>query len=257
MKIVLPILFLIVSCAHTPWGSKKYSKKSPAPHLVMFSYKYSSDLGISNKKKKAIEDLKKNHAPQVEFLVDRITSDEDKIYKMSKEKAAYEEIMKLAKKISKDREKLTSIHIAAAKELKNILSKEEWSLMTNIYIKKHKKKDNKKKHHKMKRMKHVNPVPNYMREIKHKNLELTDKQRADLDKWAKNNHSSMQKQAQDVVKLEKNFKKLMLENPTKKELIGLHKKILKIREEIISQKTRCRDYVIKVLDKSQQKKIFY
>jgi hypothetical protein len=255
MKLILPMLFFIVSCAHTPWGSKKYSKKSPAPHLVMYTYKYSSELGISNKKKESIEKIKEQYAPQVESLVDEIIKNEKKIYKLSKDKVTYEDIMKLAKTISADRKKLTSTHIIAAKELKGILNKDEWSSMTKSYVKKHKKKEE-KKNNKMKRMKHVNPVPNYMRDIKHGNFDLTAEQSADLNMWAKKNHAPMQKQAQNVLRLEKKFKKLMLQNPSNKKLMSLNEQILKIREEIISRKTKCRDYLIKVLNTKQEEKLF-
>ena len=108
-----------------------------------------------------------------------------------------------------------------------------------------------------KMMAHANPMPNLMRIVKKQGqaLNLSEKQARALADWRNNNHKRMHAMAGEVQKIEQAMYEASMSGASKQEIMRMADKAMKLRYEIISTKTDCRDNMRRILNKEQYAKV--
>jgi hypothetical protein len=200
MKVILFILTIgLFSCAshHSVTGPKKMRHISPAPHLVHFSLENQQTLNLSSDQIKFLENIEKDLHPKGMKFAKAIMKNEKKIKQQSISKTSYKEIMLTYSDIENSRRGLAKLKIKAALRLKKQLTKGQWQKLKTAYAQNYEQDLS----NKMVMMKHVNPVPNYMKLIKmNQELELSKDQQAKINQWQKDKHTIMMNYAKKVVK---------------------------------------------------------
>ena len=100
---------------------------------------------------------------------------------------------------------------------------------------------------------HVNPLPNYMQTINDntEKFKISEEQQKTLGNWSSENHPKMMQMAQQVQNLEKEIYQASLYKEPKAGIFNKINEIGKLRVDVVSKKTNCRDLVIKTLSPEQ------
>jgi hypothetical protein len=255
MKVFLLTLALgLVSCAshHSVTSKQKMRHISPAPHLVHFSLEYKKELELTDEQIKFLENVEKDLHPQGMKFAKAIMQNEQKIKEQSLQKVSAKEMMETYSKVESSREGLAKLKVAAALKLKKQLSKKQWQALEKSYREKH----DIDLANRMVMMRHVNPVPNYMKLIKmNQEIELTDDQQSKINQWQRKNHSAIMGYAKQVLKKEQSLSAAVFSGKSEKEIFSMLKSSLETRRKIVVKKTQCRDYVTGILSKEQWEQV--
>ena len=106
-------------------------------------------------------------------------------------------------------------------------------------------------------MAHVNPMPNYVSLVtKHsEQLKLTKAQKAKLMDWKKEHGATMALMAEAVLKAESELKEASYNGAPLHKIKKMAKGLMEKRTKIIVSKTKCRNFMMKTLNKSQWNKV--
>ncbi|MCK5809953.1 MAG: Spy/CpxP family protein refolding chaperone, partial [Cocleimonas sp.] len=110
---------------------------------------------------------------------------------------------------------------------------------------------------KIARIKHTNPLPNLMQVVVKMGdqLNLTEKQSAELKKWREANKPIFKKVSKTVVTLEAELLEAALNNEPVSKIDQLADRLMQNRVKIIRGKALCRDNMKRILDDEQYKKV--
>jgi len=106
-------------------------------------------------------------------------------------------------------------------------------------------------------MRHANPMPNLMKVVKKHGdeLNLSEAQKAELNRWHDQNAKTMHANFAKVGEMEKALNAAALDGRPKAELMVMASRIMNLRTDIISVKTDCRDNMRRVLSAEQYDKL--
>ncbi len=110
---------------------------------------------------------------------------------------------------------------------------------------------------KKKMIRHVNPLPNYMKVIVNKGdrLDLTKIQKENFSAWQIVNNPKVMKLTKEIMSLEKEVNGLSLNKEQKEVLLSKVDEIAALRNEIAIIKIECRDNLIETLSENQWQKL--
>ncbi len=86
-------------------------------------------------------------------------------------------------------------------------------------------------------------------------LELTAEQKSTFDAWGSEDHPQMMEMAHEIVSLEKEIYEASFQNASEHIILEKIDAISKLRNDIFSTKTECRDRVVKTLEQIQWSKL--
>ena len=106
-------------------------------------------------------------------------------------------------------------------------------------------------------LKHVNPMPNLMMTVKRheQELDLSDAQKAALEKWHREGRPRMKKLIETVIDLEKQIERAALNGASGAVIQELATRLFNARGAIIKQKLACRNNMARVLGMDKMKKV--
>ena len=102
-------------------------------------------------------------------------------------------------------------------------------------------------------MYHINPMPNYMKVImRHGDeLDLNEKQQADLAKWREQTRPVMSSLKKMTLQAENKIRSMSLNNASEEELLVQYAEIEKLRRTIAETKIKCRSNMKNILTDGQ------
>lgn len=102
-------------------------------------------------------------------------------------------------------------------------------------------------------MYHINPMPNYMKVImRHGDeLDLSEKQHADLAKWREQTRPVMSSLKKMTLQAENKIRSMSLSNASEEELLVQYAEIEKLRHTIADTKIKCRSNMKNILTDEQ------
>lgn len=100
---------------------------------------------------------------------------------------------------------------------------------------------------------HINPMPNYMKVImRHGDeLDLNEKQQADLAEWREKTHPVMSGLKKMTLQAENKIRSMSLSNASEEELLVQYAEIEKLRRNIAETKIKCRSNMKNILTDEQ------
>ena len=104
---------------------------------------------------------------------------------------------------------------------------------------------------------HINPMPNYMKVImRHGDeLDLSEKQQADLAKWREQTRPVMSNLKKMTLQAEDKIRSMSLSNASEEELLVQYAEIEKLRRTIAETKIKCRSNMKNILTDKQFAKL--
>lgn len=226
----------------------------PGPNFMKVIANDENGLELSEKQKKTFADWRKENHPKIERRMKEIATLEKEIKALSQNNADAEDIMSKLKETTGLRKEIATTKLACRNHVMQTLRPEQWDALVEKYQNDYPFVERTKM---MEVIGHVNPVPNYMQVINKDAdaLELTAEQKSNFDTWNSEHHPQMMEMANKIIALEKEIYEEALQNASEETILEKIDEIAKLKNDIVSTKTACRDMVVKTLEPGQWSKL--
>ena len=231
---------------------------NPMPNLLAVYKTMGDQLNLSDEQKETLDAGIKIRSPKVEKLYSEIKSLENEIYEATINNQPLNKIDQISDKLMQARLDLIKGKAGCRESAKAVLSDKQFQKMVELYrTKRMPKPSTDKEKAKIARIKHTNPLPNLMQVVVKMGdqLNLTEKQSAELKKWREANKPIFKKVSKTVVTLEAELLEAALNNEPVSKIDQLADRLMQNRVKIIRGKALCRDNMKRILDDEQYKKV--
>ena len=231
---------------------------NPMPNLMMVYKKMGDQLNLNEKQLTEIKSGIAKRSPVVDELMANIMQIEADINDAALSDKAIDVIDQLANNLMHERLALVKAKTECRETAKQTLDENQFKKMVSLY------RTNFMKQPQMNKMqanmamkKHTNPMPNLMMVVKKMSdqLNLSAVQAASLKKWQDERGPVMNRQYNDVMKMEADLQEAALNNEPAMKLAGLSDGVMQVRMKIIRGKVLCRDNMRRILDNQQYEKV--
>ncbi|MGB5555723.1 MAG: hypothetical protein WBM83_13790 [Flavobacteriaceae bacterium] len=222
----------------------------PGPNFMKILADENNGLDLSEVQKSIFEDWRKENHSKIEMKMKEVASLEKGIKLLSQNKADASEILDKTNAAESIRKEIAMTKLLCRNHIIETLRPEQWDALIAKYendfpfVVKTKMMDV---------VQHVNPVPNYTQVI-NKNidgLQITPEQKSTFDAWSTEHHPQMMEMANKVIALEKEIYLASLEKQSNEVILEKIDEISKLRNDIVTMKTQCRDMVVENLKPEQ------
>lgn len=209
-----------------------------------------NQLILTDKQETAFATWRTENHPKIEAKMKQIDEINSEIKSLSKEQASSEKILQKLDATNKLRLEIAEIKIQCRDHIIEQLDDKQWNTLVEDYKKGYPFMEREEM---MVLISHVNPLPNYMQTINDNttNFKISEEQQKTLGNWSGENHPKMMQMAQQIQNLEKEIYQASLNKEPKAGIFKKVNEIGKLRVNVVSKKTNCRDLVIKTLSPEQ------
>ncbi len=220
------------------------------PNYMRYMVSENNQLVLTDKQETAFATWRTENHPKIEAKMKQIDGINSEIKSLSKEQASSEKILQKLDATNKLRLEIAEIKIQCRDHILEQLDDKQWNTLVEDYKKGYPFKEREEM---MVLISHVNPLPNYMQTINDNttNFKISEEQQKALGNWSSENHPKMMQMAQQIQNLEKEIYQASLNKEPKAGIFKKVNEIGKIRVNVVSKKTNCRDLVIKTLSPEQ------
>ena len=231
---------------------------NPMPNLLAVYKKMSDKLDLSDDQKSKLDAGIKVRSPKIKELYGDVKSLEKELHEITLKGEPLNKIDQVSDRLMQARLAIIEGKTDCRESIKKVLSDKQFQQLVKLYRANMMPTFNKDKEKAaMAMMKHTNPMPNLMRVIVKKGdqLNLTEKQAAELKKWREERKPISKKVSQTIAKLEADLLEAALNNAPIAKINELADGITQNRVKIIRTKAMCRDNMKRILDDKQYKKV--
>ncbi|WP_283612135.1 hypothetical protein [Croceibacter atlanticus] len=220
------------------------------PNYMRYMVSENNQLALTDKQELAFKIWRTENHPKIEAKMSRIDEINSEIKSLSKEQASSEKILQKLDATNKLRLEIAETKIQCRDHIIEELDDKQWNTLVEDYKKGYPFKEREEM---MVLISHVNPLPNYMQTINDNttNFKISEEQQKTLGNWSGENHPKMMQMAQQIQNLEKEIYQASLNKEPKTGILNQINEIGKLRVNVVSKKTNCRDLVIKTLSPEQ------
>lgn len=220
------------------------------PNYMRYMVSENNQLILTDKQETAFATWRTENHPKIEAKMKQIDEINSEIKSLSKEQASSEKILQKLDATNKLRLEIAEIKIQCRDHIIEQLDDKQWNTLVEDYKKGYPFMEREEM---MVLISHVNPLPNYMQTINDNttNFKISEEQQKTLGNWSGENHPKMMQMAQQIQNLEKEIYQASLNKEPKAGIFKKVNEIGKLRVNVVSKKTNCRDLVIKTLSPEQ------
>lgn len=220
------------------------------PNYMRYMVSENNQLVLTDKQETAFATWRTENHPKIEAKMKQIDGINSEIKSLSKGQASSEKILQKLDATNKLRLEIAEIKIQCRDHILEQLDDKQWNTLVEDYKKGYPFKEREEM---MVLISHVNPLPNYMQTINDNttNFKISEEQQKTLGNWSSENHPKMMQMAQQIQNLEKEIYQASLNKEPKAGIFKKVNEIEKLRVNVVSKKTNCRDLVIKTLSPEQ------
>ncbi|WP_149302854.1 hypothetical protein [Pareuzebyella sediminis] len=222
----------------------------PGPNFMKILRAENKSINLGQSQRDTLTKWHIENRSQVTTGLRQISALDHKIKYLSQEGASSEQILKQLEEREKVVRKIVVIEMNCRDLLRKTLNTLQWKKLICKYKEEHPFIERTEM---MEVMSHVNPVPNYIQALKAsiEKLNLSEWQRQKFDEWSDQHHSEMIKWAKNIIALEKEIYEKWFDNDPEEKLLGKFEDIQKLRTNIVTTKTACRNMVKHTLTQEQ------
>jgi len=220
------------------------------PNYMRYMVSENNQLALTDKQESAFKIWRTENHPKIEARMKQIDEINSEIKSLSKQQVSSEKILQKLDDTNKLRLEIAEIKIQCRDHIIEQLDDKQWNTLVEDYKKEYPFMEREEM---MVLISHVNPLPNYM-QITNDNttdLKISVEQQKTLGNWSSENHSKMMQMAEQIQNLEKEIYQASLNKEPKAGIFNKINEIGKLRVDVVSKKTNCRDLVIKTLSPEQ------
>ncbi|MGB5507343.1 hypothetical protein [Robiginitalea sp.] len=222
----------------------------PGPNLMKYIVLEDNGLALSEDQEKTLAKWREMNHAKIQDKLMQISQLETEIKSLSLAGVEAEEILKKETEAEVLRSEIANTKFLCHNLIMETLSPQQWESLVTGYEKDFPFLERSKI---MQVMKHVNPVPNYMKIIESdsKVLDLSPEQESKFEAWRLEYHPKMMEMANQIIDLEREIYTGSLQKEQKEDLLKKVVQINQVRTEIVKTKTNCRDMLMDALDEGQ------